>query len=270
MVDETDRLARRFEAEGWPMMVFMDTHQPDRPEPPYPPHCIVGTGEEELVGALHGEPVLDGGTVDCALLFDRQELRRSLSMLVLPRPRHPFGPVPPRRSSRPRSLSSASSTADGGPDFTRFGPDVYWLTPDRSVLEIPLACGFSGLFAGAGPRVYPLAQTPFALRLHAPGVAARLRLLDRSRLTPENVSLGELKRITRALTAQGHRVLQFAWHSPSLAPGHTPYVCTEADLEAFLAKLDDYFSFFMQELGGIALTPTEIRDALEPAARAAA
>lgn len=27
-------------------LCFLDTHQPDIPEPPYPPHCVVGTGEE--------------------------------------------------------------------------------------------------------------------------------------------------------------------------------------------------------------------------------
>ena len=52
MVDETDRLARRFAAADWPIMLFLDTHQPDKPEPPYPPHCIIGTGEEELVDRL--------------------------------------------------------------------------------------------------------------------------------------------------------------------------------------------------------------------------
>ena len=29
-------------------MCFLDTHEPDIPEPPYPPHCIKGTGEEEI------------------------------------------------------------------------------------------------------------------------------------------------------------------------------------------------------------------------------
>ena len=27
-------------------LCFLDTHEPDIPEPPYPPHCIKGTGEE--------------------------------------------------------------------------------------------------------------------------------------------------------------------------------------------------------------------------------
>lgn len=52
MIDETDRLARRFGREGWPILAFLDTHQPGRPEPPYPPHCEAGTGEEELVEDL--------------------------------------------------------------------------------------------------------------------------------------------------------------------------------------------------------------------------
>lgn len=52
MVDETDRLARGFRRQGWPILAFLDTHQPGKPEPPYPPHCERGTGEEELVPKL--------------------------------------------------------------------------------------------------------------------------------------------------------------------------------------------------------------------------
>ena len=52
MVGETDALARRFEAAGWPILAFLDTHDPGKPEPPYPPHCERGTGEEDLVPEL--------------------------------------------------------------------------------------------------------------------------------------------------------------------------------------------------------------------------
>lgn len=52
MVEETDRLARCFVAQDWPILAFLDTHEPGKPEPPYPPHCEVGTGEEELVDQL--------------------------------------------------------------------------------------------------------------------------------------------------------------------------------------------------------------------------
>lgn len=52
MIAETDLLARAFADRGNPIMVFRDTHVPGRAEPPYPPHCEIGTGQEELVQEL--------------------------------------------------------------------------------------------------------------------------------------------------------------------------------------------------------------------------
>jgi nicotinamidase-related amidase len=52
MVTETDRLARAFTGQGWPILAFLDSPQPGKPEPPYPRHCEIGTGEEELVPEL--------------------------------------------------------------------------------------------------------------------------------------------------------------------------------------------------------------------------
>ena len=52
MIEETDRLARRYADEKAPILAFLDTHEPGKPEPPYPPHCERGTGEEDLVPEL--------------------------------------------------------------------------------------------------------------------------------------------------------------------------------------------------------------------------
>ena len=52
MVAETDKLARRFAEAKSPILAFLDTHDPGKPEPPYPPHCERGTGEENLVPEL--------------------------------------------------------------------------------------------------------------------------------------------------------------------------------------------------------------------------
>ena len=49
MVAETNCLAQAFTAKGMPVLAFLDTHQPDKPEPPYPAHCEKGSGEEKLV-----------------------------------------------------------------------------------------------------------------------------------------------------------------------------------------------------------------------------
>ena len=52
MVAETDRLAKQFAAMKRPILAFLDSHQPGKPEPPYPPHCERGSGEDEFVPEL--------------------------------------------------------------------------------------------------------------------------------------------------------------------------------------------------------------------------
>ncbi|XP_021803360.1 nicotinamidase 1-like, partial [Prunus avium] len=52
MVDESVRLARAFCDRKWPVFASLDSHHPDIPEPPYPPHCIAGTDEGKIVPAL--------------------------------------------------------------------------------------------------------------------------------------------------------------------------------------------------------------------------
>ena len=72
MVDETDRLARFFAARGLPIAAFLAPHEPFQPEPPYPPHCARGTGEEELVPALQWFPDCPQATLmrpDCITCF---------------------------------------------------------------------------------------------------------------------------------------------------------------------------------------------------------
>lgn len=68
MVEATDRLARRFAERKRPILAFLDTHQPGKPEPPYPPHCERGTGEENLVPELEWLERSPGATLirkDC-------------------------------------------------------------------------------------------------------------------------------------------------------------------------------------------------------------
>ncbi|XP_012081671.1 nicotinamidase 1 isoform X2 [Jatropha curcas] len=49
MVEESVKLARAFCDKKWPVFAFIDSHHPDIPEHPYPPHCIAGTDEARLV-----------------------------------------------------------------------------------------------------------------------------------------------------------------------------------------------------------------------------
>jgi nicotinamidase-related amidase len=52
MVDAIDDLAKRLAARRAPFYVVRDQHEAERPERPFPPHCIRGSGEENLVDRL--------------------------------------------------------------------------------------------------------------------------------------------------------------------------------------------------------------------------
>jgi hypothetical protein len=99
-------------------------------------------------------------------------------------------------------------------------------------------------------------------RAHAPSVMARLGLLERIKLTPEGMSLEEAKRLVRHMIRGGHRVFVLTYHSPSLEAGNTPYVRTADDVRRFLDWLDEFYTFFREEIGGGFARWAEVRAAL--------
>jgi hypothetical protein len=155
---------------------------------------------------------------------------------------------------------------DGGPDFTAFDVDPYWLGSRRRVLEVPLSVVWYGHLNGYGNALRPFLMSNLGLRLRLPGVFSRLRLLERIRLTPEGTNLAELCRLTDTMLAAGKRHLVFSYHSPSVVPGNTPYVRTDADLRRFLALIEDFCDYFFGACAGTPGSLNELRDAWPQAA----
>lgn len=146
-----------------------------------------------------------------------------------------------------------------GADFSALGIDPYWIDHEGGLLEVPLTVGWTGLLAKAGPWLQPLCRTPQAQKLRLPGVLARTKLFERIRLTPEGMTFDEMRRLTLALLARGQRVFNFTYHSPSLEPGHTPYVRSADDLQRFVGTIEKYLEFFFGEIGGRAATFHDVR-----------
>ncbi len=96
----------------------------------------------------------------------------------------------------------------------------------RSILEIPVTIGTVGMAGKSGEESVPLLSSRLGVNLKMPAIAARLGLVERIRLTPEGNTLEECKRLTKRDAGTGHRVFVVSYHSPSLEPGHTPYVRT--------------------------------------------
>jgi len=163
-----------------------------------------------------------------------------------------------------------SFAADGGPSFYGRSTRPFWLDPACRLLEIPLTTGFTGPLAGPAERRARLFDSDAARRLHIPGILARLGLAERIRLSPEGHSVEEQCRLMATLAGRGQTLFTLAYHSPSLAPGHSPYVRTDADLAAFLANLEAVLRFFRDGLGGTFTTLTRYRARLRAEDRAAA
>lgn len=158
-------------------------------------------------------------------------------------PRHDFGDI-------------------GGPSYAGFDSTPFELT-DR-VLEIPCTVDYVGW---AGPLREPMhrwASSDRLARFRAVGVLARSGAVNKIMLSPEGNTFEEMRALTRALVARGCRTFTLSFHSPSVEPGHTPYVRSEADLQVFLADLERFCEFFFAELGGQTSTLVAFRSQAKP------
>ena len=151
-------------------------------------------------------------------------------------------------------------TGAGGPSFVEFDARPFFLTP--TLLELPCTVDFVGWLGPAGPAVHRAASASVFDRLRAVGVLSRLRAVRRIMLSPEGNTLEEMCALARGLYRRGLRVFTLSYHSPSLEPGHTPYVRSDRDLETFLSCLDGFCDFFMDELRGRTMTAEALRDEL--------
>ena len=119
-----------------------------------------------------------------------------------------------------------------GPDFSAVPNHAFRA---GGIVALPFTTVFTGALRGRGMSLYrALGGIP-----KGRGVAARLHLLSRVSLTPEDMPLSDALEAIRIAAGEGLRVLNFAFHSPSVEPGHTPYVRDAADLAAFWRWWDE-------------------------------
>lgn len=171
-----------------------------------------------------------GVGANSAALLDRTGYRLDVST----RPLHDYG-------------------AEGGPDFAGHPIWPWWAGPKRHLLELPLGAAFVGALrrhAGLYRHAPPLLR----------GLLGRSRLLSRIALTPEGMPVADTLAAVRALLDDGTQVLSLSFHSPSLVPGHTPYVRDRADLSRFWRWWDAVLDLLAREDVAPA-SPAELLDA---------
>jgi hypothetical protein len=124
-------------------------------------------------------------------------------------------------------------TGQGGPDFS-----AHPVTPWRAgcgLYEVPMTAAYTGLLRKRG-------RLPRVTAVH--GLLARAGIIDRVPLTPEGVRLRDATVAIRQLLDDGHQLFSLSFHTPSVVPGHTPYVRDAADLKRFWGWWDGVFDLF--------------------------
>lgn len=120
-----------------------------------------------------------------------------------------------------------------GPDFSRHPASPYWVDDGHNLLEAPVTSVYWGMLRQLG---IPLQR--FQRRVPTFYAAfSKFRLLERIALTPEGVTAEEAIRGIDIALDEGLPLLVLSFHSPSLAPGYTPYSRTADDVE----RLYDWF-----------------------------
>jgi hypothetical protein len=140
----------------------------------------------------------------------------------------------------------------GGPNYRDHPVKPYWIDRGRGLLELPLTTVFWGPLRRLGSIIYPhLWRVPAAR-----GLLSRTGLLERIPLTPEGVTADEAVRGIDVALDEGMPVLVLSFHSPSLAPGFTPYVRDKAELD----RLYDWWRTVIAHLTAQGVTPTSVSD----------
>lgn len=129
-------------------------------------------------------------------------------------------------------------SAEGGPDYSAHPVHPYWANDDRSVLELPLTSVYGGIARQFGKPLHKAARAwPMVS-----SALSRLSLMERIPLTPEGVTSDEARTAIDLALDDGLPLLVMSLHSPSLAPGHTPYVRTSEDLDSLRGWMREVYA----------------------------
>lgn len=155
--------------------------------------------------------------------------------------------------------SGYSYAAEGGPDFTGIGNHAF-RTGRGELVELPLTTAYTGALGRGGSRLHQaFGRIPLGR-----SVAARLGLINKVALTPEDMPIGDALEAIRVAAGEGVRLLMFTYHSPSAAPGYTPYVRDAGELRMFRRWWEAAFGL-LARLGIAPASHDEILAALDRA-----
>ena len=147
-------------------------------------------------------------------------------------------------------------TRQGGPNYANCPLDPYWIT-EGELMELPVTTVFNGALKSAGKMIFSRAFETLTSR----GLLARTGMLERIALTPEGIPVDQAIQAINIALDQKIPILNFSFHSPSLAVGHTPYVRNDEELERFY----DWWMQIFAHLHARGVKPTHVTEIVRAA-----
>ena len=152
----------------------------------------------------------------------------------------------------------------GGPEFVEAPLRPYFLAYDSAtrpgssrVLEVPVSAALNRRLPRPLQYAYARAPKPYTTKRILRG----LRLLRLRWLRPSYSSLEDMIGLARDLARWNEPVLNLLFHSREAIVGGSPYNRTQAELDAFLDRLDRFLAYATRELQAKPATFAEFHQA---------
>jgi peptidoglycan/xylan/chitin deacetylase (PgdA/CDA1 family) len=139
----------------------------------------------------------------------------------------------------------------GGPEFVEAPLRPYFLAYDNatrpgtsSVLEVPVSAALDRHLPRRLQYAYARAPRPYTTKR----LLRALRIVRMRWLRPSYSSLEDMIALARELARRHEPVLNLLFHSSEAIVGGSPYNRTQAELDAFLDRLERFLSFAVRDL----------------------
>ncbi len=152
----------------------------------------------------------------------------------------------------------------GGPEFVEAPLTPYFLSYDSAtkagtsgLLEVPVSAALNRRLPRWIQYAYARAPWPYNTKR----ILRALRVARLRWLRPSYSSLDDMIGLARDLAREDEPVLNLLFHSSEAIVGGSPYNRTQAELDAFLDRLDRFLAFATRELRAMPATFAEFRRA---------
>jgi peptidoglycan/xylan/chitin deacetylase (PgdA/CDA1 family) len=152
----------------------------------------------------------------------------------------------------------------GGPEFVDAPVEPYFLAYDSAVspgssnvLEVPVSAALNRRL----PQMLARAWARAPMNYRTKRLLRAARLVRMRWLRPSYSSLEEMQGLARDLVRADVPVLNLLFHSSEAIVGGSPYNRTQAELDAFRARLERFLAYATKDLGASPATFAEFRAA---------